>query len=282
MEHGDDHARSSDEVDEMYCELCKAKGRSKSADGFCVDCVKYFCSNCLDFHSEFLPNHVKEDKNTMPKDFCVKPCFDHGDKIIKFYCSACEQFFCSECKQISHSDCTTVSHLPAFVKGIDISEQCKSINQKLRNTLKDIDLRQSEASRKAQAVGDFAEKAKTALLMKKTAVLHWLNQNVAKLEKEIETIRKGDQHFVQSESADLSAIKSQTLTLQTELCNKTALANRCELFMNMKETEIEQKQIELKLKQLEEHALTCYEFESSNDIERLIAESSSGNLTNKV
>jgi hypothetical protein len=50
----------SDYTEEMFCEYCHEKEQKYvTAEGFCVNCVKYFCTTCLGYHNKFLPDHIQ-------------------------------------------------------------------------------------------------------------------------------------------------------------------------------------------------------------------------------
>ncbi|XP_053386247.1 uncharacterized protein LOC123539239 [Mercenaria mercenaria] len=93
--------KESDEIPEMFCEHCDNEGKYAVAHGFCVNCNDFMCIVCLKYHNKYKSEHMTQDKDHMPQDYCFEKCSSHPDKCIKFYCLECNKFACSKCTSVN-------------------------------------------------------------------------------------------------------------------------------------------------------------------------------------
>ena len=78
---------------------CSSKKHSEiDAESFCLECNKYLCDKCLNFHSELFDNHqiCKLDDNLEDifSDFCKEK--GHNNKL-EYYCFDHNQLCCANC-----------------------------------------------------------------------------------------------------------------------------------------------------------------------------------------
>ncbi|XP_053390830.1 uncharacterized protein LOC123544465 [Mercenaria mercenaria] len=262
--------KGSEEIVEMYCELCKKKGKNRSADGYCVDCVRYLCGKCLNYHTEFLPDHVHKDKTNMPQDVCFNPCPGHEEEIIKFYCSSCNTFFCSLCKKNSHKDCTEVNHLPELVKQLEKGQEFSAFKRDLEALVDETSSMDSFLASETKSAEAISETALSKIELLREQILKWVETRIEKMKSDVKAINDKDMTVIQDNSSRLSVIMSQTSAVQSDIVQKLKDAKRCELFMTMKSAQNKGKMFEDELRRMKEHHVSSYEFESVADIEHIL------------
>jgi hypothetical protein len=84
---------------EIQNKKCSSKKHSEiDAESFCLECNKYLCDKCLNFHSELFDNHqiCKLDKNV--EDFFSGFCKEKGhNNKLEYYCLDHNQLCCANC-----------------------------------------------------------------------------------------------------------------------------------------------------------------------------------------
>ena len=87
----------------VSCDNCK----KSNATGYCKQCTKFFCIECLDVHNKWAPfvDHtvisLEEVARTAFQLPSIKPevtmkCSSH-DQPLKIYCETCDDLICSDC-----------------------------------------------------------------------------------------------------------------------------------------------------------------------------------------
>lgn len=127
------------------CTPCKKKDSDKEAVSYCVDCLEYFCSNCLESHnsfsvmtrhsllgiSEFLSAHGSQAGSThsllgkskfvsgttgtlpaVPTERCPK----HPAEIVKMFCQKHDQVGCTVCMTVNHKSCKGLKYIPDVIE----------------------------------------------------------------------------------------------------------------------------------------------------------------------
>ena len=78
---------------------CSSKGHKKDAVCFCLECDKYMCNQCLNFHSDLLENHHKYDlKNNELQNISSCFCQEQNHKMeLIYFCKNHNQLCCAAC-----------------------------------------------------------------------------------------------------------------------------------------------------------------------------------------
>ena len=78
---------------------CSSKGHKKDAICFCLECDKYMCNQCLNFHSDLLENHHKYDlKNNELQNLTSCFCQEQNHKMeLIYFCKNHNQLCCAAC-----------------------------------------------------------------------------------------------------------------------------------------------------------------------------------------
>ncbi|XP_060558004.1 E3 ubiquitin-protein ligase TRIM36-like isoform X2 [Ruditapes philippinarum] len=260
----------SDEIVEMYCELCKKKGKHRIADGFCVNCVKYFCKDCLSYHTEFLPDHVHKDKTNMPQDVCLNPCPSHSEDIIKFYCSSCNMFFCSECKKNGHNECKNVHHLPDLVKDLEKGTEFLNLGQDLDAVVEESQIHVSVLSEAKKLMEAMCSAALSEIDSMRDQLIEYINRSVGTIKSDLKSIENAEMKTIQDNCSKLSALISETSSMKSKMDQKVRECKRCELFMAMKDMQTKQKALQQKVLEMKRHKLRDFEFEANSSIKSLM------------
>ena len=110
---------TNDYYNDPFCEICsKTRSRNHKPDGFCNDCVKFLCEDCLTVHKELLGTrgHVIRRGDDMPKSMADKP--PKYEFCEKHKLSRKDQF-CDEHKVLLCYQCALRTHLGCPVKSVD-------------------------------------------------------------------------------------------------------------------------------------------------------------------
>lgn len=257
--------RGSDEITEMFCELCRKKSKTVSADGFCVDCVRYFCTECLAYHTEFLPDHIFQDKKSMPQDVCLQKCPGHDEEIIKFYCSICIKFFCQLCKKNDHANCKDVKHLPQLVDHLEQGKEFKQFQKELEGLLNEVRNIESVIERDKESIEVISAKALSKIESTRQHLIECLNKRFQEIQAEVQTLKQKDKTELENNSLKFSAIKEQIDSISSNVEQLQKEKNRCKLFITIKDTQSKQKGFSDFLSQLKARNITKYEFEQPQD-----------------
>ncbi|XP_060596713.1 E3 ubiquitin-protein ligase TRIM36-like isoform X2 [Ruditapes philippinarum] len=260
----------SDEIVEMYCELCKKKGKHRIADGFCVNCVKYFCKKCLSYHTDFLPDHVHKDKTNMPQDVCLNPCPSHSEDIIKFYCSSCNMFFCSECKKNGHKECKNVHHLPELVKDLEKGTEFLNLRQNLDVVVEESQKHVSVLSEAKKSMEAMCSVALSEIDSLRDQLIEYINRSVGTIKSDLKSIENAEMKTIQDNCSKLSALISETSSMKSKMEQKVRECKRCELFMAMKDMQTKQKALQQNVLEVKRHKLRDFVFEANSSIKSLM------------
>eukprot|EP00918_Siedleckia_nematoides_P107312 GHVU01233998.1.p1 GENE.GHVU01233998.1~~GHVU01233998.1.p1 ORF type:complete len:193 (-),score=8.51 GHVU01233998.1:255-833(-) len=95
------------------CTTCTQNNKQTNAVSLCIECMKTFCSDCLNTHNQIVANHntlacsnIKaEDLNDIMKTKASR-CTKHPDEVIKLYCDSCRELVCMLCAVLDHASHT--------------------------------------------------------------------------------------------------------------------------------------------------------------------------------
>ncbi|XP_052252983.1 uncharacterized protein LOC127859520 [Dreissena polymorpha] len=115
--------KGSDMVLDFLCSTCEEKKLEESADYYCESCVKFFCSKCIDLHSQLFTQHSPHGRGDMKKwpvakkmeDFLLK-CEVHKEENNEMFCEDHSQLCCNKCAFLNHRTCKRVILLSDLVK----------------------------------------------------------------------------------------------------------------------------------------------------------------------
>ncbi|XP_053400117.1 uncharacterized protein LOC128557184 [Mercenaria mercenaria] len=243
-------SRQSEEVVEMFCEHCSEHGnKNQPAEGFCVDCVKYFCATCLRYHRTFLPDHVTADKDSMPSDVYLEKCEQHPEELVKFYCLSCEETACSICKTGFHKQCEEVHHLPKLA--LDFEE-----GKEFSNFKNSLDLLEKEVADTELLLGNGRQKNEQ-YNADAISVLRKQKEEVEKIfdnfEQEIGKVHTANKNLLDKEEKSKDLLKEDINNLKTETEELKNSSRKCKLFLQTKRMKEERKQIKEKLSGTKTH-----------------------------
>ncbi|XP_052253209.1 uncharacterized protein LOC127859742 [Dreissena polymorpha] len=130
----------SDMVQDFLCSTCEEKKLEESADYYCESCVKFFCSKCIDLHSQLFTQHSPHGRGDMKKwpvakkveDFLLK-CDVHKEENNDMFCKDHSQLCCNKCAILSHRTCKTVILLSDLVK--NTPTDLKQVSVTIQTTL---------------------------------------------------------------------------------------------------------------------------------------------------
>ncbi|KAH3749142.1 hypothetical protein DPMN_183633 [Dreissena polymorpha] len=96
-------------VTDFLCSTCEDKKLDNIADFYCESCVKFFCGNCINLHSQLFTKHDTFGREHMKKwpvtkkveDFLLK-CDVHKDENLKMFCDEHSELCCTNCAFLKH------------------------------------------------------------------------------------------------------------------------------------------------------------------------------------
>ena len=134
--------RYYDESD--HCQICRLRGKRRTATFFCTNCNMPVCSFCGDQHKA---TDVTATHDVIPKkhqDGSVATCGIHKSYAVQYYCESCAQLICVNCTMIDHRNHNIVD--------IQIKvEECKS---RLKDTVSELDQKIHQFDRELRKMSD--------------------------------------------------------------------------------------------------------------------------------
>ncbi|XP_045176589.2 uncharacterized protein LOC123537093 [Mercenaria mercenaria] len=127
------------------CDSCEQDGKSIPAVGFCVDCQNYLCDQCFQYHCMPRPmrHHRLLDEKEMPKKKVARSlsevCQKHEGETMKFYCKTHEEVGCNSCMVIEHKPCQEICSLADIAKGVETSDQYRSLCDQISATKRELE-----------------------------------------------------------------------------------------------------------------------------------------------
>ncbi|XP_045163003.2 uncharacterized protein LOC123527544 [Mercenaria mercenaria] len=239
-----------DEEMEMFCEFCYKDGKqNQPADGFCVECVTYFCATCLNYHEKFHPNHTQQDKDKMPQDFYIQTCSQHSDALIKFYCLTCETTACSTSRVNDHEHCEEIHHLPQLVKDFDKIKELVDIKNAIEEAEKEVDAIELIVDGGMEKIKQYNNEAKCALKKDRKEI----NELFDELENEVNDVETLDSENLEMVEGNIILTKAKIKTLKSQIENKIVDITRSEVFVAAKEAKMKSQSILNNLKDTRTH-----------------------------
>ncbi|KAG7454783.1 hypothetical protein MATL_G00263510 [Megalops atlanticus] len=97
---------------EKTSQLCTSCDDNTEASGFCVECVEFLCTTCIEAHQrvKFTKDHtIRQKEEVSPEVVCVpnqKPvfCEVHKQEPLKLFCETCDRLTCRDCQLLKHKD----------------------------------------------------------------------------------------------------------------------------------------------------------------------------------
>ncbi|KAJ8401392.1 hypothetical protein AAFF_G00386230 [Aldrovandia affinis] len=102
----------SSTVEKTNQQLCTSCDDNTEASGFCVECVEFLCSTCIEAHQrvKFTKDHtIRQKEEVSPDAMSVstqKPvfCDVHKQEPLKLFCETCDRLTCRDCQLLKHKD----------------------------------------------------------------------------------------------------------------------------------------------------------------------------------
>ncbi|KAI3371113.1 hypothetical protein L3Q82_023748 [Scortum barcoo] len=97
---------------ERTVQLCMTCNDNTEAAGFCVNCVEYLCSTCVEAHQrvKFTRDHTIRQKTGTSQEIrgvsTQRPmlCDVHKQEPLKLFCETCDLLTCRDCQLVKHKD----------------------------------------------------------------------------------------------------------------------------------------------------------------------------------
>lgn len=119
------------------CSICRFQKRNRSAEAFCLQCEKSFCTECLEQHNNttIFREHSMINANENKQIELNNKCSSH-DYELKYFCEQCERLMCTVCVLSEHAGHTLIDQTTAFNR----------YATKLKNITNDFSLKRAELS----------------------------------------------------------------------------------------------------------------------------------------
>ncbi|XP_052217178.1 uncharacterized protein LOC127835030 [Dreissena polymorpha] len=130
-----------EESNAIHCVPCMCNNESNSAEGFCIECTEYLCSNCCRDHmkNKITRQHVIVKQPDLPTN--IEPytvmkklaqCEMHPDNLYEFKCADHEQLICSRCLSRYHRTCQGIEDL---CESANVTDKLSGETETLQNLL---------------------------------------------------------------------------------------------------------------------------------------------------
>ncbi|XP_052782224.1 uncharacterized protein LOC128218571 [Mya arenaria] len=154
---------------ELHCEPCLSDGRTRTVEGFCMECDEYLCQSCLDTHRILRvtkTHHVKRGESlpgTKPNkqaQYCTESyCNFHTDKKITYFCQSHQQLCCDQCVILGHRRCTDVKSIDDYSQELMDSKDFKTTVGKLKSLQSTYTAKINDINRKLEDVDVYYQNA---------------------------------------------------------------------------------------------------------------------------
>ncbi|XP_052779596.1 uncharacterized protein LOC128216923 [Mya arenaria] len=159
----------SNKKSDLNCEPCLSDGRTRSVEGFCMECDEYLCQSCLDAHRILRmskTHHVKRGEDIPKKKpnknaqySAESSCHVHTDSKITSFCKSHKQLCCDQCVILGHKVCTDVKAIGDYSQEFVNSEDYKTAFQMLKDLQSAYTAKKKEASMNLEEVDRYYHKA---------------------------------------------------------------------------------------------------------------------------
>ncbi|XP_052815308.1 uncharacterized protein LOC128242256 [Mya arenaria] len=126
---------ASDLIHDFVCSPCQEDKLNTEAKYFCRDCSKYYCDQCLTFHSKILKKHIVLGYEDVDKwggrgDTFIS-CDLHSSKVIELMCEDHAEMCCQLCVTLNHRMCRSINLISDLAKGIHTMAYFKQLPSKV-------------------------------------------------------------------------------------------------------------------------------------------------------
>ncbi|WAR11941.1 LOW QUALITY PROTEIN: hypothetical protein MAR_026121 [Mya arenaria] len=130
---------ASDVIHDFVCSPCQEEKLNTEAKYFCRDCSKYYCDQCLTFHSKILKQHAVLGYEDVDKwggrgDTLIS-CDLHPRKVIELLCEDHAEMCCQLCVSLKHRMCRSISLISDVAKGIHKMADFKQLPSKVAQVI---------------------------------------------------------------------------------------------------------------------------------------------------
>ncbi|WAR11890.1 TRI33-like protein, partial [Mya arenaria] len=135
----DSMSMASDVIHDFVCSPCQEEKLNTEAKYFCRDCSKYYCDQCLTFHSKILKQHAVLGYEDVDKwggrgDTLIS-CDLHPRKVIELLCEDHAEMCCQLCVSLKHRMCRSISLISDVAKGIHKMADFKQLPSKVAQVI---------------------------------------------------------------------------------------------------------------------------------------------------
>ncbi|XP_052817505.1 uncharacterized protein LOC128243660 [Mya arenaria] len=133
----DSMSMASDLIHDFVCSPCQEDKLNTEAKYFCRDCSKYYCDQCLTFHSKIMKQHAVLGYEDVDKwggrgDTLIS-CDLHSSKVIELLCEDHAEMCCQFCVTLNHRMCRSINLISDLAKDIHKMADFKQLPSKVAN-----------------------------------------------------------------------------------------------------------------------------------------------------
>ncbi|KAI8520797.1 hypothetical protein Bbelb_005510 [Branchiostoma belcheri] len=173
---------------------------------YCVECRALLCQRCITVHGRITANSLNFEHQLMTMDQVRsatglkavqprnRPCRQHSDEALKFYCETCGEAVCRDCIMVEHKD-HSYTHLAKAAGGIkeqlsaaldDADKRLTELKDKQNEILGKKSVLKDTVAQVEACINEAAEQTRQRLVNQVNAEQKDLLQQVQDIEKKTE------------------------------------------------------------------------------------------------
>ncbi|CAL8260902.1 unnamed protein product [Merluccius merluccius] len=194
---------------ERAVQLCMTCEDNTEAAGFCVDCVEYLCSTCVEAHQrvKFTKDHAIRHKEDVSReaDGLSTPhrpvfCDVHKKEPLKLFCETCDLLTCRDCQLLKHKD-----HSYQFLDDAfnNHKHHMESMTHQLKEKKKVIDEVSHSINSGLHQVSQNRHSVRNEIKKSICALIVEINKKGKVLVNQLEAVTKGHESVLKKQQQDI-------------------------------------------------------------------------------
>lgn len=229
-------------AEDIGCDICKKTGLQIKADGYCKQCNKFLCVKCKDHHKllDITQGHTILEGSSMPKErpkvkyVCRDICPSHPDKVMEYFCRACDQTGCTSCMTINHKHCSPTEYIPEIVENLENSEEFKDFVDAVDTIAVKLEMNMSTYLSNVQRNSYLKEQVKEALKKHREKVNAMMDEFEKSIEQMINNLDCCNKTMLDNVAKLQDKLQNDLQRLNSDLHTKQGQGEMCDLFFTMK------------------------------------------------
>ena len=257
-------SQSKSVTTEIHCSPCSRDGQHHEAEGYCIDCAEYFCTNCIKHHKnlKITQNHVLRDRRAMPKyrsitesdqddEVSMELCDIHGNEMLRYYCKDHDEPCCSVCATLKHRQCKDILYIPD-IKAKQINKQSEGMIKNIKTLITQVEKVRDETNHNIDEHNKQKDDFQKTMQKVHSDIMALLHHLETMLVKDVNQVHEDEKSYLISR-AELCDDIVRSLEISSDNLD-IAIQNGIEskTFLQLKKTTKQVKQLEAQLEAIKQ------------------------------